>query len=73
MEEEKLNRLKKKYPIGTTVKLIMMNDPQAPPVGMLGKVTDIDDIGTIHVAWQNGSSLGLIEGVDKWEVAENEK
>lgn len=73
MEEEKLDRLKKKYPVGTTVKLVMMSDPQAPPVGTLGKVTNVDDIGTVHVAWQNGSSLGLIEGVDKWEAAENEK
>ena len=73
MEEEKLDRLKKKYPIGTMVRLISMADEQSPPVGTLGKVTNVDDIGTVHVAWQNGSSLGLIEGVDKWEAAENEK
>ena len=73
MEEEKLDRLKKKYPIGTMVRLISMADEQSPPVGTLGKVMNVDDIGTVHVAWQNGSSLGLIEGVDKWEAAENEK
>lgn len=73
MEEEELDRLKKKYPIGTMVRLISMADEQSPPVGTLGTVTNVDDIGTVHVAWQNGSSLGLIEGVDKWEAAENEK
>ena len=36
-----------------------MEDPQAPPVGTLGKVITVDDVGTIHVAWQTGSSLGI--------------
>lgn len=73
MEKEKLDRLKKKYPIGTMVRLISMSDSQAPPKGTIGKITAIDDIGTIHMAWHNGSTLGLIEGVDKWEVVEDEK
>lgn len=73
MEKEKLDRLKKKYPIGTMVRLISMSDSQSPPKGTIGKIMAIDDIGTIHTAWQNGSSLGLIEGVDKWEVVKDEK
>ena len=45
-----------------------MTDPQAPPPGTVGKVQFVDDIGDIHVAWQNGSSLALIPGVDAFEV-----
>ena len=41
-----------------------MEDPQAPPIGTLGTVKAVDDIGTIHVAWDNGSSLGVVLGVD---------
>ena len=41
-----------------------MDDPQAPPIGTKGTVTHVDDIGTIHVAWDNGSSLGVAYGVD---------
>jgi len=41
-----------------------MDDPQAPPVGTLGKVIAVDDVGTIHVAWQTGSSLGIAFGQD---------
>ena len=53
---------------GTKVKLRYMDDPQAPPVGTVGIVTHIDDVNTIHVAWENGSSLGLVFGIDKFEV-----
>lgn len=46
-----------------------MDDPYHPvPPGTLGKVTMVDDAGTIHVNWQTGSSLGLIEGVDSFEI-----
>lgn len=27
----------------------------------------VDDVGTVHVAWDNGSTLGLIPGIDQWE------
>ena len=63
-----VERLKKLYPVGTKVKLIEMADVQAPPEGTIGEVDYIDDIGTIHVKWSNGSSLGLIIGEDKFEI-----
>jgi hypothetical protein len=28
----------------------------------------IDDMGSIHVNWQNGSTLALIPDVDSWEI-----
>ncbi len=73
ISREKLNELREKYPVGTKIVLKRMSDSQAPPVGMLGKVTNVDDIGTVHVAWQNGSSLGLVDGIDEWEIVKNEK
>ena len=45
-----------------------MDDDQAPPYNTLGTVKNIDDMGTIHVSWDTGSSLGLIYGVDKFET-----
>ena len=50
--------LKDLYPAGTRVKLVEMNDIQAPPIGTLGTVMYVDDIGTIHIKWDNGSTLG---------------
>jgi hypothetical protein len=62
--KETVRTLRKQYPTGCTVQLISMDDSQAPPVGTLGKVIAVDDVGTIHVAWQTGSSLGIAFGQD---------
>jgi hypothetical protein len=60
-----LNELNEKYPTGTRVKLVRMNDFQAPPIGTEGTVENIDDIGTIHIKWDSGSSLGIAYGEDE--------
>ena len=62
-----VKRLKERYPKGTKVRLLGMEDIQAPPGGTLGTVMFVDDIGTIHVRWENGSSLGLVWGEDSFE------
>lgn len=53
---------------GMRVKLIYMEDPQAPAQGTEGTVQYIDDLGTIHVSWDTGCSLGLVPGVDEWKI-----
>lgn len=61
MKEYKVKMLKSLYTAGTRVKLINMDDMQAPPAGTEGTVICVDDIGTIHVKWDNGCGLGLTE------------
>ena len=63
--------LKEKYPEGTKIRLVCMDDFQAVPSGTVGTVRKVDDMGTIHVLWDNGSTLGVIEGVDSFRVVEN--
>ena len=53
---------------GMRVKLIYMEDSQAPAPGTEGTVQYIDDLGTIQVAWDTGCSLGLVPGVDEWKI-----
>lgn len=63
--DEVLKRLRNKYKTGTRVELIQMNDPYrylAP--GLQGSVAHVDDMGTIFVNWDNGSTLGVVYGVD---------
>ena len=57
--------LKDLYLAGTRVKLVEMNDIQAPPIGTLGTVMYVDDIGTIHIKWDNGSKLGAAYPEDR--------
>jgi len=66
ISEQTVERLKKDYPIGARVELISMSDPYNTKLtpGCRGTVTAVDDIGTIHVAWDCGSSLGVAYGED---------
>ena len=59
---------KKKYPKGTIIELIHMDDPQAPPSGTTGEVEFVDDIGQIHMKWSNGSGLALNTNYDKFRI-----
>jgi hypothetical protein len=60
-----IESLREQYPAGTRVELLQMDDMQAPPIGTLGTVTGIDDMGSLLVSWDNGSSLNVVYGVDK--------
>lgn len=63
-----IGSLKKQFPVGSRVELIKMDDKQAPPIGTRGTVKGVDDIGSIMVAWDNGSSLNVIYGEDECRV-----
>ena len=65
MTKNVLESLKRQYPIGTRVELVRMDDTQAPPKGTKGTVKGVDDIGSIMVSWDNGSSLNVIYGEDE--------
>lgn len=62
--------LRKKYPAGTRVELLKMDDIQAPPIGTQGTVLGVDDTGSIMVHWDNGSGLHVIYEIDKCKIAE---
>ena len=68
--EAGLERLRRTYPKGTKVRLLVMDDIQAPPVGTKGEVRGVDDAGSILFSWENGSSLSLIPGTDEFEIME---
>ena len=52
---------------GKRVKCLLMNDDYNPvPSGTLGTIDHVDDIGTIHVKWDNGSTLGLVPEEDDY-------
>ena len=57
------------YPIGTRIELLSTMDDMHPiRKGTQGTVKVVDDIGTIHMKWDNGSGLGLIPGEDHFKV-----
>ena len=64
LNKEILEQLHREYPVGCRVELLQMDDVTAPPVGTRGTVTGIDDTGSIMVAWDNGSGLNVLYGID---------
>lgn len=72
--------IKEAYPSGTRLLLIEMNDPFAPvPSGTRGTVKMVDDIGQIHMHWDNDRTLAIVPGEDSFrkltpkELAEETK
>ena len=64
ISKETLQALRERYPKGTRVELVRMDDAQAPPVGTKGTVRGVDDMGSIMVAWDNGCGLSVAYGED---------
>ena len=65
-ERKIVERLRVEYPPGCSVVLDEMHDQYRDlPAGLKGTVVAVDDAGTVHVSWENGSSLGVAYGVDR--------
>ena len=61
MTRIEVDRIREKYPPGSHVQLIEMKGEPQMEYGLRGKVMAVDDIGQIHVNWENGSTLALTE------------
>lgn len=68
-----LEGLRRQYKPGTRVELLQMDDVQAPPIGTKGTVLGVDDIGSIMVAWDNGSGLSVAYGADLCRVVSGDE
>ena len=56
--------------VGKRVRLIEMNDPFPIQSGTEGTIINVGfDVYTVR--WDNGRTLGLVEGEDKFEVLQN--
>lgn len=66
IRKEELEALRAEYPQGCRVELVKMDDPYRDmPPGLKGTVEGVDDTGSIHVHWDNGSHLGVVYGEDE--------
>ena len=70
---KEIERLRKKYPEGTRVRLFSMTGEPQMQEGLAGTVRFVDDIGSIHVNWENGSTLALIPDEDDFEIVREQQ
>lgn len=70
MDDQFFNRLRQPCPVrvGQRIRLTWMgSDPDPVPVGSEGTVTGGNG-AQVYVDWDNGRSLILIPGTDRWAV-----
>ena len=74
ISKEALQRIREEYTEGTRVELTRMSDPYRTNLvpGCKGTVRLVDDMGTIHVIWDIGSSLSVVYGEDACKVIQDE-
>ena len=69
--KENVEAVRARYPKGTRVELVFMDDPYSRlKPGDRGTVEFVDDIATVHVKWDCGSGLGVAYGADKIRILE---
>lgn len=74
LNRQEVEALRQRYQKGDRLRLLYTDDPDTDnKPGLLGAVDYVDDAGTIHMIWDNGSTLGLIPGVDEFERAERKE
>ena len=56
--------------VGRRVKLIKCDDPHTClKAGVLGTVESVDDLGTVHIKWDDGTLFGLCwDAGDRWGI-----
>ena len=68
-QEKRVERIREQYPPGTRLQMEHMDDPYAPvPPGTQGTVVFVDDAGQVHMEWDNGRTLALVPGIDRFHV-----
>ena len=71
-EWERLSRkaayIKQRYPKGTRIRLNNMEGESDMSAGLEGTVAVVDDIGQVHMNWDNGRTLPLNTETDSFTV-----
>jgi hypothetical protein len=61
-----VDKIRKQFPVGSRVELICMDDPYTNmKPGERGFVTGVDDVASIEVTWDCGSTLAIVFDEDE--------
>ena len=74
MHPERIEMVKKQYPVGTRIQLdSLCNDERGMPSGICGTVVGVDDQPALLMKWANGRSLSLMPFDDNFTVIPQEQ
>lgn len=60
--------MKNKELNGKRIRIIHMDDKDPVPSNTEGTIDHTDDIGQIHVKWDNGRTLAVVPETDTYEI-----
>lgn len=66
LTQKEIAEVRLNYPPDTRIELSHMEDNWAVPPGTRGTVEYVDDVGQIHMKWDNGRTLSIVPQVDKF-------
>jgi len=71
--EETVAQVRAQYPTGARVELVRMDEPYTKlRPSDRGRVMFVDDIATVHISWDRGSTMGAAYGVDEIKIVEED-
>ena len=70
MRQENVEQIRRAFTPGTVIELEEMAGEPQMPSGIRGKVRFVDDIGQVHMFWENGSRLALHPQEDRFRIQE---
>ncbi len=73
MKVSEIEYVKNRYKEGLRIVCdYMTDDPRPIESGTKGTIICVDDMGSIHVKWDNGRTLALLYDVDRFHLIEEE-
>ena len=73
-DRNKVERVRRQYPVGTRIQLhSLCNNERDMPPGLCGTVVGVDDQPSLLMKWDNGRSLSLMPFEDSFTVIQNEQ
>ena len=73
MRFEKVMELKETYIPGMRIEHFEMEGEPQMPNGLQGTVRFVDDIGQVHMRWDNGSTLALHVNEDSFKILDEDR
>ena len=66
---DEIQAVRARYPAGTRIRLISMEDPYAPiKPDTCGTVMSVDDLGDLIMKWDNSRTLAIVPEEDEFQV-----
>lgn len=65
-QHRRVREMQEKYPEGTRICVTRLNNYELQPDKALATISFVDNLGTLHVTFDNGAKRSVIPGIDSF-------